>query len=540
MNELVTTDKEATYEVIKIRCEEDFQTFCEIFFPHYCKYAWNEFHHDTFKYYREKTDVARQVDCAPRGYAKSTVKTLFKPVHDICYGLQKYILFIAATTKQSGEKLKDIRSEILDNALLSKVYGVGFPTKRVGAESFEVDTPNGTIFLRSVSAGTSVRGLRYREHRPSKIILDDAEDSEKVLNEEIREKTKNWFFEDISKLGSEVTDIEIVGTVLHRESLLMQLKKNPSYTTKIYSAVINWAENEDLWNQWRKIYNNIDNDNRLQESKDFYQANEKELLQGTKVLWPEKESYLDLMKEMEEIGKRAFMKEKQNLPMPSSDALFDNIHWYRDEIRDGVEGFVIESTNTFIPVKDMEAYGAIDPATGTSKVGNKSKLDFTAIVGGYKDLKGRLFVRRDWTKRAKPSEYIKAIFEYHFEMGFEKFGVEENLFRGLLTENLIRERKKIEKERKQNKIKNWGVRIPFYEIMNREKKTERIFTLEPKINNGWILFHRSLSLSFMEQLEQFPSKDIHDDGPDALEMLWGLVNNRYQVSPIDVQAIGSR
>jgi len=161
-------------------------------------------------------------------------------------------------------------------------------------------------------------------------------------------------------------------------------------------------------------------------------------------------------------------------------------------------------------------------------------------VCGRLDLKGRLFVDKDWTKRAKPTEYIRQIFEHHLEMQFEKFAIEENLYRGLLTENVIRERKRLERERRKDGLKNWGLRIPFYEILNRENKIKRIYTLEPKVNNGWILFNRSLSPEFMDMIEHFPSKEMHDDGPDALEMLWGLVNGRYKVNPIDLDAMGSK
>ena len=124
-------------------------------------------------------------------------------------------------------------------------------------------------------------------------------------------------------------------------------------------------------------------------------------------------------------------------------------------------------------------------------------------------------------------------------MNYEKFAVETNLFRGLLLENLVRERKRRETERRKQGMANYGIKVPFYEIENREKKEKRVFTLEPKVNHGWICFNRSLSMEFMDQVEQFPVAD-HDDAPDALEMLWGLVNNRYSPSPIDIDATGSR
>jgi predicted phage terminase large subunit-like protein len=535
------SDLELAHEYIKVRCYSDLELFCKIFFPHYCELPFNNFHRDTFEFYKHAKKAIRSVDCAPRGYAKSTVKTLFKPIHDICYGLEKYILFISATKAQATQKLKDVRAEILGNMDLRHVYGVGFESKRPGTEYFEVLTPTGPIFLQTVSAGTEIRGLRFRESRPSKIILDDVEDSEEVNNPELREDLYNWLMEVVSYLGTKDTSIEIVGTVLHRDSLLMKLKRNPAYTTNIYKSVISWSEAQDLWQKWRNIYQNIDDDKRAEKALKFFKRNEKAMLKGTQVLCEEKESYYDLMLEMEEKGKRAFMKEKQNAPLPSDEALFDNIWWYYEDKRNGKPGFVIEKTNAFVPLSDLEAYGALDPATGDGA--DRKSLDYACIPSGYKQHIGakqcRLFVHRDFTKKAKPTRYIQAIFEQNDLMGYVKFAVETNLYRGLLLENIARERRKLEKERKKSGVKEWAVKVPFYEIDSREKKTTRIFTLEPKVNNGWICFNRALSLDFMNMVEEFPKAD-HDDAPDALEMLWSLVNNRYKPSAVNIDLMGSK
>lgn len=522
---------------IRIRCETDFELFCNIFFPHYCQYPFNEFHRDCFEFYGLDQVAARVVDCAPRGYAKSAIKALLKPTHDVCYGLEKYIVFISATKEQAVQKLKDIRRELLVNEHLFAVFGDNLPSRKVGSEKFEVDTPNGTCLLQAVGAGTEVRGIRHGESRPTKIILDDVEDSEEVLNEDIRNKTENWLHEVVSNLGSNDTSIEIVGTILHRDSLLMRLKKNPAYRTKIYKAVISWAEKQDLWEAWRKIYTNLDNDRRDIEALEFFEKHKSEMLAGTQVLWPEKESYYALMCQLIEKGKRAFMKEKQNAPLPSDEAAFDEIWWYTEDERRG--GIVIERTGAFVPYSEMMAFGAMDPATGGTTKSTKSKLDFTCIASGYKDLKGRLFVHRDWTKKAKPSRYVPEIFEQHAIMRYEKFAVEENLYRGLLTENIVREKKARQAEMKARGVEDWEIRVPFYEIENRENKIKRIWTLEPKVNNGWILFNRSLSVDFMNMIEEFPNGD-HDDAPDALEMLWGLVTNLYKAKPLSIDPMGSR
>lgn len=49
-------------------------------------------------------------------------------------------------------------------------------------------------------------------------------------------------------------------------------------------------------------------------------------------------------------------------------------------------------------------------------------------------------------------------------------------------------------------------------------KLLRIETLQPHMANGLIRLHPSLH-TLIEQLRHFPKAD-HDDGPDALQMLW--------------------
>ena len=47
--------------------------------------------------------------------------------------------------------------------------------------------------------------------------------------------------------------------------------------------------------------------------------------------------------------------------------------------------------------------------------------------------------------------------------------------------------------------------------LNKEK---RIYTIEPKVYNGYILFNRHLSQEFFDQMWEFP-KGKHDDCPDG-------------------------
>ena len=487
-------------------------------------------HLDFFKYWNEVERPYRRAIGAPRGFAKSSFSVLIKPIHDICYQLERYILIISDTRVQANLKLKDIRAEILNNVELVSDYELSFPTKKPAESQFVINSRDHEVKVQAFSTGSQVRGVRFGAHRPSKVILDDAEHSEEVFNEEIRAKHKDWFDEDIANVGDEDTNIELVGTVLHPDSLLINLTKNPAYDSEIYKAIIEWSPNQEIWDQWSGIYMNLENSRRKTDARKFFLSHKSVMLKDTKVLWPEKESYYYLMQQLVEKGRRAFMKEKMNSPMASDECIFEKIAWYR-EVDGGIE---IEETGTFIKWTELEheGYGVLDPSTGQTKAKRGKLGDFSCLLTGFQDPFGRLLVHDAWLKRAAPTKYINEIFEHHEKYNYNKFGVETNLYRNLLLPNIVKERTNREESLKKK------IRIPFYDIENVDNKEKRIYTLEPKVTHGWILFNRKLDINFMNQLLDFPHAD-HDDGPDALEMLYGLVNKRYGVSPVSLNPVGA-
>lgn len=529
-------------DLLWARCATDIELFAMVFFPHYCIYPFNQLHRDVFASTQFMERAVRRARAAPRGYAKSTVEAFIKPIHDACYGLETFLLIISNTQAQADQKLQDIRTEVLTNVALVDFYGVHFKTKKPGTTRYTIHTQETSCLFASYGSGAEIRGVRVGANRPSKIVADDMEHSEEVNNEDLRKKYEDWFFQVISKVGNKNTNIHVVGTILHSESLLVGLTKNAAYESKIYKAIISWSTRQDLWNEWTKIYTDLDDQDRRIKAGAFYAANEGNLLEGTKVLWPEHESYLDLMKELIETGKRAFMKEKQNEPLGADESLFEIFHWYHEVS----EGFFVEKPGhkdggvliPWVELKDgqgnwLNAFGALDPATGQTKAKANKSGDFSAILAGLKHHSGRLFVHYDWLKRAAPTKFIQQIFELEDVYGFQKFAVETNLYRDLLIPNMNDERRRREQETKKQ------IRVPFYDVVNIAKKEERIFTLEPKVTHGHIVFNRGLSETFKRQMDLFPKGD-HDDGPDCLEMLYGVVHNRYKASSMSKDAQGGR
>jgi predicted phage terminase large subunit-like protein len=63
-----------------------------------------------------------------------------------------------------------------------------------------------------------------------------------------------------------------------------------------------------------------------------------------------------------------------------------------------------------------------------------------------------------------------------------------------------------------------GVPVPARGVQPIADKLLRIESLQPHVANGLIRLHPS-QVTLIEQLRHFPKAD-HDDGPDALHMLW--------------------
>lgn len=515
-------------QLLILQCRYDLELFAVTFFPHYCTHEFNAFHRYYLEHAKKDGRNLRFAGAAPRGSAKSTFATVIKPIHDICYGLEKFIIIASATEDQASGKVKDIRRELLDNDLLRYIYGDFFRNKKVSETQYVATCQGHSTMVMALGAGTEVRGARFGPHRPSKIVCDDVEDSDEVHNQEIREKVERWYFEVISKLGNEETNIEFIGTVLHKDALLVKILKNPAYTSQVFKSVLSWADRTDLWDKWSQIYNNLDSETRLIDARTFFEENKEEMLKGTEVLWPDKRDYYKLMTDRVEIGDRAFQKEDQNNPLSDDRAIFKRFHYFREVD----EGFEILETKTIVKWETLSpAFAVVDPATGKSKI--KTKGDFTCIPIGYKDKKGRLFVYSDWTKRAEPSEFIKVIFTLNDDYEFDRMGVEENLYRNLLLDVIRKARDEHAKEKGQ------PVHVNFYDIINTQNKIDRVSALEPRITNGYILFNTTLSEEFKSQMQAFPLGD-NDDCPDALEMLWGMAMNRYKAGGSSADALRGR
>lgn len=449
-------------------------------------------HLDLFRELQESITNGQKDDlayAAPRGNAKSTLISFALPIWVAVYKKKHYIVIISDTADQANDFLNNIKAEFEDNTLL--INDFGYQQGLVWTSS-DLILKDDDVRIQALGVGKRIRGRRFKQWRPDLIICDDLENDENVQSPDQRKKNEQWMFKALSKAGDERTDKIVIGTIIHYDSLLTKLLSNPVYRTRLYKAVIKWSESK-LWEEWEKIIVDLENKNRLNDGLLFFEAHKDEMLAGTQVLWPEKESYYALMLQRIADGPAAFSSEKQNEPLAEDDRYFLEswIHYYED---------------ADIMGKTLYIVGFVDPSMG------KAGGDFSGIITLGVDANFRVYILDADLRKRHPDIIIEDILTKHKEFVYNKFGVETNQFQEFFKDTL------------QKRIENDKIDLPIFEIKQHSDKILRIQSLQPDIKNGRVMFRRN-QRALIEQLVNFPSA-AHDDGPDALEGALTLVGNR--------------
>ena len=488
-------------------CRYDVARFAREFFPHLCPIPFSTMHEDFFCQYATDAGARglRDATAAPRSFAKTTVIGKIKTIHDCVYQHERYIVILSSRDDLAIDKVKDIRTELETNTRLQIVYGpqVG-ETWNMG----DFVTSDG-VRVRAAARGSQVRGLLWGNVRPTKIVLDDAENSELVLTEAQRRKTWDWFAEDIAKLGDEQTNIEVIGTLLHEDSLLAKLLKNPGYRTRRYQAVLQYADASavPLWQQWREVFLDLDNPTHQEDARAFFEAHKAAMLQGTAVLWEQRYDYYRLMVERLVDGDAAYFKERQNQPQRAGDTLFamDQAGYFSlttDRLmrRDG---------RVVLFTQLVDVVGFLDPA-----IGQGDNPDWCACVVIGKDASGYLYVLDAYMSQGvSPTAQVNGVVELLWQWRVRRFGIESNQFQILALPN-------IQSAMAQRALEEGEHYAPVYVPMrNLRNKMIRISSLEALISNRHLWFNEQLHPEYLRQMGSFRPVDgaDHDDAPDATE-----------------------
>lgn len=470
----------------KARVKHDFRFFAQTYFPHYVKGESSAFHEYAFERFPACIDHLekgyKEALAAPRGEAKSTIVTQLLSLWCVLTERKYFIGIIMDAIDQAEQMLAAIKVELESNPRLAS----DFPDAVGGGRVWKVDeivTANNRK-IKAAGAGKKMRGWRFGPHRPDLILLDDIENDENVKKKEQRDKLQQWLNKAVLKLGPPdgTMDVFYLGTILHYDSVLNRTLKSPTWHSRKFKAILEWPDRMDLWQKWEEILFN-----QGEEPADrYYQERREEMDRGSVVSWPTVRPLLLLMK-IRSDDHHAFDCEMQNDPTNNEHAPFKDITFWVH------------------PCRDWVFYGACDPSLGKN---NKSRDPSAILVGGIDRNSGVLdVVEADICKRL-PDKIISDVIKYQKEYYCMTWAVEAVQFQEFMRTELV----------KRSAIA--GVPVPARGVTPSTDKNLRIESLQPHVANALIRLHHNQTV-LREQLGFWPEAD-HDDGPDALQMLWVL------------------
>lgn len=188
---------------------------------------------------------------APRGVSKTTIVNASN-LRRIVYHDAEFLVYLSETATHSEMQLDNVKRELEGNELLLQVFGRQKP-ERTASEHWSqwlVETTGGAVAVAK-GRGGQVRGLNHKGRRPSDIVFDDVEDKDSVKTPEQRDKARTWMKADVEPALPQIGgtgNIIGLGTIIHHDSLLLSLARDPEWITVRAGAID--PDGDMLWEHY--------------------------------------------------------------------------------------------------------------------------------------------------------------------------------------------------------------------------------------------------------------------------------------------------
>lgn len=481
------------------RVQSDFVFFRKTYFPHYVRkkdgaetgdsvlHTWLD---ETLPALVDNREGVKLACAAPRGEAKTTFVDVFFLLWCLVTGRKRYILIIADAFEQAASFLEAVKVELESNPRLLSDFPEHCGEGRVWNVGTAITAQN--VKIQAFSAGRRMRGLRHGPHRPDLALLDDLENDENVRSPEQRDKLEAWLLRTVLSLGpaDDSMDVVYIGTILHYDSVLARVLKKPQWQGKTFRAIMRMPNRMDLWESWEALYKTPPDG--PEKARKFYDKNRKKMEAGAQISWPAFRPLYTLMQKRAE-DRAAFDAEQQNDPLAQDAAPFSAVINFWHELPDGLLYF-----------------GACDPSLGKAGAGRDPSA---LLIGALHRKSLSLYVIEASIKKRHPDRIIQDIIHYQRRHHCLVWAVETVQFQEFFADVLLREAAAA------------GVPLPIRAIKNVTDKMLRIESLQPYFAQKRIFIHPDQTV-LADQLRHFPLAD-HDDGPDALEMLWRVAQGSF-------------
>ncbi|MEW5763592.1 MAG: hypothetical protein AB1824_01335 [Acidobacteriota bacterium] len=425
----------------------DLLAFCLTYLPHYFFEPFAPWHKDLAAACetRERPVVIGSM----AGGGKSSLVTIGLTLRAVVFKSDPFVVVGSLTEDLAAQFTALVKMEIEQNARIHQDFGPLKGSLRWEDRDFVTSTG---VRVKARGIGQPFRGLRWRQHRPTRVILDDIEDEDLVASSRRVQKALTWLLATVlPRMTAKGWSLILVGNVISRAGVLGTLLFNPEHR------------------EWeRRIYPAEDSRGRP--------------------TWPDRypKAVLNRLKTL--LGLPRYSREYLCAPVDDTH-LFqpENTQWY---------------PQTVLPrLRDVIVY--IDPSVTESRKG-----DYKAIVGvGLLPGDHREHVCAAWVRHASVDAMIAAAYRIWEALHPKYFVLEANGFQRLLKRDFdaaARARGFALPIKLRTQRENKGVRI------------ERLVPLHDAGDLLFCREVGDTPLLLEQMYEWEPQGSAKDDGPDAL------------------------
>jgi predicted phage terminase large subunit-like protein len=410
----------------------------------------------------------------PRGFLKTTILTIAQSIWLQVNNPDIRIAIISSVLANAKDMVTAIGFPYLTNERFRLYFSEWCPRKPMAPETkwteSEIHVPNRGG--RPMMEGTfeafgadSTLTSRHFDH----LIVDDLVTRENCTTRDQMDKIRNFWRAIFPLRDNPHVPIDVVGT--------------------------RWDDG-DLYGDLEK-----DEDVEVVKIPSYYtKGNEKT------PTWPERYPIEELMKIKagKKMGSYLFSCLYQQDPIPQEDAVFKQSYFKYFRLHPSRK-FLEREDGVVLPIGNT--YMSVDGAT------EEGKNDYSAIPVGFQDNKENVYLLEIMIAQVDPADLIDVMWEMYSKWNCSKYAIQKAVVEKMLKSFLNR-------KLRQEKI-----------FMNREElgkntgqnKEFLIKQMQPWYEGGYVWHNIALKGGeYEEQLIRFP-KAIHDDGPDAVQMLFEVL-----------------
>ncbi len=206
-----------------VKLLNNFEAFCQYYFPSYCSAPFAKFQLKFAKKVIEN-DTIYSVQAWSREHAKSVIGGLFLPLFLKFNKKCRNTLYVSNNEDSAIRLITPIMAQLDSNQRIINDFGIQKSSWHWQAGDFI--TKDGWSYL-AVGAGQSPRGSRNEEVRPNLILFDDIDTDEECRNQERIDNKWRWIEQAVIPTVSIDKDKRIIflGNIISPESTIVKASR---------------------------------------------------------------------------------------------------------------------------------------------------------------------------------------------------------------------------------------------------------------------------------------------------------------------------